>query len=81
MVLLLRSYIVYEKILNNKKDNDNTSTNDNIQNQSQNDNKIDESNFIRDTRVTLTEEPNCTGQHSTSLIANIEFRLHKMETF
>ncbi len=46
-------------------------TTSNTQNQSQN-NNIDESTFVRDTRVTLIDDPNCTGQHSTPLIANIE---------
>ena len=68
---------------NNNQSNDNTISNNdeinatnnngNTQEQTQgDDNKIDETSFIRDTRVVLVEEPNCTGQHSTSLIANIE---------
>ena len=62
--------------LNTNKVNDNN-TNENItdngqNNQEENNNeKIDESNFIRETRITLVEEPACTG-NSSPLIANIE---------
>lgn len=90
LVLLLASYIVYNKALsnkhssannngsnvvenNNQSNNNTTNNNGNTQEQTQSDdNKIDETSFIRATRVVLVEEPNCTGQHSTSLIANIE---------
>ena len=63
-------------IFNTNKVNDNN-TNENVtdkdqNNQEENNNeKIDESNFIRETRITLVEEPACTG-NSSSLIANIE---------
>ena len=61
---------------NTNKVNDNN-TNENVtdkdqNNQEENNNeKIDESNFIRETRITLVEEPACTG-NSSPLIANIE---------
>lgn len=68
---------------NNNQSNNNT-VSSNEENNTKNDNgntqeqtqsgadKIDETSFIRDTRVVLVNEPNCTGQHSTPLIANIE---------
>ena len=51
-------------------DNKNELSNENI-NKENNNEIIDESNFIRETRITLVDEPNCTGNGS-SLIANIE---------
>lgn len=51
-------------------DNKNELSNENI-NKENNNEIIDESNFIRETRITLVDEPNCTGNVS-SLIANIE---------
>ena len=54
---------------NNNKADDNA--NNNNDNQKSQDNDVNESNYIRQTSVVLVEEPNCTGQHSTSLTAEI----------
>ena len=45
--------------------------NNNNDNQKSQDNNVSESDYIRQTSVVLVEEPNCTGQHSTSLTAEI----------
>ena len=69
-------YIAYERILNNNDNtvienkDDKTQENNNIVNDINN-NKHDESSFVRQTKVNLVEEPNCTG-NSSSLIASIE---------
>lgn len=49
-------------------ENNNPDANNNQQSQ---DNNVNESDYIRQTSVVLVEEPNCTGQHSTSLTAEI----------
>ena len=58
LVLGLSIYIVYDKVLKNN--------NIPIEN-----NDFQEKDYIRQTSVVLIEEPNCTGQHSTSLKAEI----------
>lgn len=55
--------------LSNKDKNKNTQNDEDKSNN--NDEKIDESNYIRQTKVTLIDEPNCTG-NSSPRVATIE---------
>lgn len=60
---------------NNKTDSidtNNSNSNNSQENIDNSEDVVDETSYIRNTKVVLVEEPNCTGQHSTSLIANIE---------
>ena len=52
--------------------NSNSNSNNSQENINNSEDVVDETSYIRNTKVVLVEEPNCTGQHSTSLIANIE---------
>ena len=75
IVILLTLCILFAtgKISFNSNDVDNNEINENINdnNIENNNEEINESNFIRETRITLVEEPACTG-NSSPLIANIE---------
>ena len=58
---------------NNNVINDTNDANSNIEEKNNSNNQVtDNMNFIREKRITLIEEPNCTGQHSTPLVATIE---------
>lgn len=74
LVVALSGYIVYDKMLNNN-DLDNNISDENgnniIDNTENNSENLEELNFVRETRLTLIDEPNCTGR-GTPLMATIE---------
>lgn len=84
IVLALGGYFLYDKVLKDElitenetsNNTNNAITNENLDNSNQNQEEnnssnFDENDFIRETRVTLIDEPNCTGK-GTPLIAAIE---------